>query len=175
MLHIQGSGRVTLPGGRQIHVGFAGHNGRAFRGIGSILRDAGVLKGGQTTMDKVRAWLRSHPAEAAAYMDENARYIFFRLRADNAAGPVGSLGAALTPGRSLAVDPRFIPLGAPLWLETSDPDGQPIRRLVVAQDTGAAITGAVRGDLFWGHGESAFAMAARMSSPGRYFILVPQI
>ena len=84
-----------------------------------------------------------------------------------------SLGVALTPGRSLAVDPRFVPLGAPIWLDTTDPDAAPIRRLVSAQDMGAAILGPIRGDLFWGHGEPAFAMAARMHSAGRYFILIP--
>ena len=184
ILHIQGSGRVALPDGREIHVGFAGHNGQAFRGIGSILRTAGVLKPGQASMDHVRDWLRAHPDDAARYMDENARYIFFRITGDSARpgpqdqapqdpGPQGALGVPLTAGRSLAVDPTFLPLGAPVWLETADPDGVPIRRLVSAQDVGAAITGPVRGDLFWGHGEAAFAAAARMQSKGRYFILIP--
>jgi membrane-bound lytic murein transglycosylase A len=174
ILHIQGSGRVTLPDGRRVGVGFAGHNGLAFRGIGGVLLKAGVLRPGEGSMGHVRQWLRDHPKEAARYMDENARYIFFHLTAgETAAGPLGSQGVPLTPGRSLAVDPRFIPLGAMLWLDTRDPDGRPIQRLMVAQDTGAAIKGPVRGDLFWGYGEDAFAMAARMHSSGKYYILVP--
>jgi membrane-bound lytic murein transglycosylase A len=174
ILHIQGSGRVTLPDGRQIHVGYAGNNGRAFRGIGSILIKAGVLKPNEATMDHVRTWLRTHPDAAAGYMDQNARYIFFRANPLNdGSGPIGALGVSLTANRSLAVDPQFIPLGAPVWLDTTSPDGTPIRRLVLAQDTGAAITGPVRGDLFWGHGEAAFAAAARMHSQGHYFVLVP--
>lgn len=175
ILHIQGSGRVTLQDGRQIHIGFAGHNGLTFHGIGGILIAAGVLKPGEASMDRVRDWLHAHPVDAARYMDENARYIFFRINpsSGNDNGPPGALGVALSAGRSLAVDPRFVPLGAPLWLDTADADGVPIRRLVAAQDMGAAILGPVRGDLFWGHGEKAFAMAARMHSTGHYFVLIP--
>ena len=171
ILHIQGSGRVALTDGTTLRLSFAGHNGHRFKGIGSILLSAGVLK--SATMDKVRTWLRDHPAEAAAYMNQNARYIFFRLGAADG-GPIGALGVPLTPQRSLAVDPRVVPLGSPLWLDTTDPDGKPFRHLIVAQDTGAAITGAVRGDVFWGFGETAFATAARMKSPGRYMVLLPR-
>lgn len=171
ILHIQGSGRVALTDGTTLRLSFAGHNGHRFKGIGSILLAAGVLK--SATMDNVRAWLRDHPAEAAAYMNQNARYIFFKPGPVDG-GPIGALGVPLTAQRSLAVDPRVVPLGAPVWLDTVDPDGKPFRRLVVAQDTGAAITGAVRGDVFWGFGEPAFAVAARMKSPGRYMALVPR-
>ena len=122
-----------------------------------------------------RAWLQEHPAAAAAYMNRNARYIFFRIQpTSDTDGPIGSLGVPLPAGRALAVDPRTIPLGAPVWLDTIDADGKPLQRLMVALDTGAAITGAVRGDVFWGFGEPAFAQAARMKSPGRYVILVPR-
>jgi membrane-bound lytic murein transglycosylase A len=173
ILHIQGSGRMNLDDGRVLHIGFAGHNGLAFRGIGSILIAEGVLKPGEANMDRVRTWLHDHPTEAAQFMDENARYIFFRINSGDAGGPVGAFGVSLTPGRSLAVDPRFVPLGMFLWLDTTAPSGAPIQRLVAAQDTGAAIMGPVRGDLFWGDGDDAFAQAARMNSPGRYFVLVP--
>lgn len=173
ILHIQGSGRMTLDDGQVLQLGFAGHNGRGFRGIGSILLAAGVLQQGDANMERVRSWLRDHPDDARRYMDENPRYIFFRTNPGGGDGPIGSFGVPLTPNRSLAVDPRFIPLGAFLWLDTAAPDGTPIRRLVAAQDTGAAITGPVRGDLFWGHGDEAFAQAARMNSPGRYYVLVP--
>ena len=176
ILHIQGSGRVTLPDGSIMRIGFAGSNGRAFRGIGSVLLEAGALKPGGASMIAVREWLRAHPDEAAKHMNQNNRYIFFRKLhpSETEDGPVGASNVSLTPGRSIAVDPRFIPLGAPLWLDTSDPDGIPIQRLVVAQDTGAAITGPVRGDYFWGHGEEAFNKAARMKSTGSYFVLVPK-
>ena len=176
ILHIQGSGRVTLPDGHVIRIGFAGHNGLSFRGIGGILLKAGVLKSGQGSMISVREWLRSHPEQAAEYMNMNARYIFFR-RLDPAQtedGPIGAFGVSLTPMRSIAVDPRFIPLGVPVWLDTSDPDGVPLQRLVSAQDVGSAIKGTVRGDFFWGHGSAAFAKAGRMKSDGQYFVFVPK-
>lgn len=175
ILHIQGSGRVTLPDGSIMRIGFAGSNGRAFKGIGSILLEAGELKRGGASMIAVRDWLTAHPEAAIRYMNRNTRYIFFRkVSADEAEdGPIGASNVSLTPGRSLAVDPRFIPLGAPLWLDSHDPDGLPLQRLVVAQDTGAAITGPVRGDFFWGHGDAAFMKAARMRSSGGYVVLVP--
>ncbi len=174
ILHIQGSGRVTLTDGDRMRLGFAGSNGQRFQGIGSILLKAGVLKAGEATMDNVRTWLRAHPEDAARYMRENGRFIFFQLRPDDAGGPIGALGVPLTAGRSLAVDPEVVPLGAPLWLASVDPDGKTLQRLVFAQDIGAAITGAVRGDYFWGTGEAAFQKAARMKSRGRYAILLPQ-
>lgn len=172
VLHIQGSGQITLPDGAMMRVGFAGHNGHAFKGLGRILIDEGVLKPGDSSMGAVRDWLKKNPKRAADLMNRNARYIFFkRIEGD---GPIGAEGVALTPGRSLAVDPRSVPLGLPVWLDTADPDGAPLRRLVMAQDVGAAITGAVRGDFFWGSGEAAFAKAARMKSRGAYYVLVPR-
>lgn len=176
VLHIQGSGRVTLPDGQVVRIGFAGSNGRAFKGIGSILLEAGALKPGGASMINVRDWLTQHPSEAAAYMNQNTRYIFFRRLdpSETEDGPVGAQGVSLTPLRSMAVDPRFVPLGAPLWLDTTDPDGLPLQRLMVAQDVGAAITGAVRGDVFWGAGSEAFAKAARMKSGGGYVVFVPK-
>jgi len=176
ILHIQGSGRVTLPDGQMMRIGFAGSNGRSFRGIGSILLEAGELKPGGASMVAVREWLGQHPTEAAEYMNRNTRYIFFRRLdpSETEDGPVGAQGVSLTPLRSMAVDPRFVPLGAPLWLETADPDGIPLQRLMVAQDVGAAITGAVRGDIFWGAGEDAFSKAGRMKSAGTYFVFIPK-
>ena len=172
ILSIQGSGRVTLPDGGTIRVGFDGTNGRAFVGITRILMDAGKLNAHQATMPETRAWLEAHPAEATALMDKNPRYIFFRLIQGD--GPIGAEGVALTPLRSLAVDPTFVPLGVPIWLDTTTPDGKPFRRLMVAQDTGAAIRGAVRGDIFWGTGQRAFDQAGRMKSAGAYYLLVPR-
>lgn len=172
ILHIQGSGQVILPDKTMIRVGFAAHNGHAFTGLGKILLDEGVLKPGEASMIGVRDWLLKNPARAAALMNKNARYIFFR-RIDGD-GPIGAEGVALTRLRSLAVDPRTVPLGAPVWVETKDPDGESLNRLMMAQDVGAAILGAVRGDVFWGAGDAAFDKAARMKSKGRAAVLLPR-
>jgi len=172
ILSIQGSGRVTLPDGTSVRVGFDGTNGKQFVGLSRILLDAGKIAPGQTTMPEVRAWLEAHAAEAPALMDRNPRYIFFRTI--EGAGPIGAEGVALTPLRSLAIDPRFVPLGVPVWLATTAPDGAALRRLLVAQDAGAAIKGPMRGDIFWGSGESAFERAGRMKSSGTLFLLLPR-
>ncbi len=168
ILQIQGSGRVRLEDGTILRVGVAATNGRKFVGLGTLLAARGQPGG---SMPAIRAWLEAHPAEAGAVMAGNPRYVFYRLVEGD--DPVGGEGVALTPGRSLAVDPRFVPLGVPLWLDTNAPSGQPIRRLVVAQDTGAAIKGPVRGDLFWGAGNAAFEQAGRMKSAGRVWLLLP--
>jgi membrane-bound lytic murein transglycosylase A len=124
-------------------------------------------------MQAMRAWLRANPAEAAEIMRRNTRYIFFRWIDGD--GPIGSQGVALTPGRSLAVDPAFLPLGVPVFLETTWPGSdRPLRRLLVAQDTGSAIKGPLRGDFFWGSGEPALAEAGRMKQSGKVYILLPK-
>jgi len=169
ILHIQGSGRLVLDDGSAIRLGYAASNGHRFVGLGKILAERGKASG---SMQDIRAWLKTNRAEAPALMAENPRYIFLRIIEGE--GPIGAQGVALTPGRSLAVDPRFIPYGAPLWLDTVEPGGKALRRLMIAQDTGAAITGVVRGDVFWGTGEAALAQAGRMKSPGGYFILLPK-
>ncbi len=176
-LQAQGSGRVRLAEGGSLRVGYAASNGLPATLIGRILVKRGELTKEAATMQTVRQWLRDHPAEATKLMQMNARYIFFREIPGD--GPVGSLGVALTPGRSLAVDPDLLPLGAPLWLDTTYPAGtpeagRPLRRLVVAQDRGAAIKGAVRGDLYWGSGEAALRYAGPMKQPGRYYLLLPK-
>ena len=170
ILHIQGSGRVRFPDGTVQRVGVAASNGRKFVGLGKLLADAGKVEAG-ASMPEIRAWLKAHPAEAARLMAANPRYIFYRLVEGD--GPIGAQGVALTPGRSLAIDNRFVPLGVPVWLDTTEPSGRPLRRLVMAQDTGAAIKGPVRGDLFWGAGEAAFEQAGRMKSRGRTWLLLP--
>jgi len=171
IMQIQGSGRVRLDDGSQIRLGVAGNNGHKFVGIGKLLKDAGKLDG-DTTMPAIRAWLKAHPAEGRELLAKNPRYIFYGVNLGD--GPLGTEGVALTPERSLAVDPRFIPLGAPVWLDTVDPQGKPLRRLMMAQDTGAAIKGVVRGDVFWGAGEAAFEQAGRMKSPCRLVLLLPK-
>jgi membrane-bound lytic murein transglycosylase A len=171
-LQVQGSGIVAFPDGSRRRVGFAAANGLPFTAIGRLLKESGKLAPGEATAQGVMAWLRAHPAEAWEMMQQNRRYIFFRMLEGE--GPLGAQGVALTPGRSLAVDPALLPLGAPFWLDTTMPGGgQPLRRLVVAQDSGAAIKGAVRGDLFWGAGEPALAEAGRMQQKGRYWLLLP--
>ena len=164
-LHVQGSGRVSLPDGSVVRVGFAGSNGLDFASIG--------VPGAGGSMQGIRKWLRANPTAATAILQRNPRYIFFRKIDGD--GPIGAQGVALTPGRSLAVDPAFLPLGVPLWLDTTWPSSErPLRRLMVAQDTGNAIKGPIRGDFFWGFGEPALAEAGRMKQRGHYYLLLPK-
>lgn len=172
LLHIQGSGRVTLPDGLVKRVGFAISNGHRFVGIGKTLIERGKLSKDNSSMQAVVAWLKANPDEATALVAENPRYIFFRIL--DGEGPQGAQGVALTAGRSLAVDLEHVPLGVPLWLDTHDPDGKPLRRLMLAQDTGSAIKGPIRGDFFWGAGAGAFDKAGRMKSRGGYWLLLPR-
>ena len=174
ILHIQGSGRIRLAEGGATRVGFAAANGQPFFGIGRALVERGVLPKDKASMQEIRAWLKAHPEEARQIMQMNRRYVFFReIEGD---GPIGAEGVALTPRRSLAVDTALLPLGAPVWLDSHWPaePNRPLRRLMVAQDTGVAIQGAVRGDFFWGTGEVALAEAGRMRSAGRYWLLLPK-
>ncbi|HLO77766.1 MAG TPA: murein transglycosylase A, partial [Magnetospirillum sp.] len=152
ILHIQGSGRIRMEDGSVLRLAVAATNGHKFVGIGKILRDKGLVD--DSSMPTVRAWLKANPEQGRALMAQNPRYVFYRPIGGD--GPIGSEGVALTPERSLAVDPKFIPLGVPVFLDTVEPSGKPLRRLVMAQDTGSAIKGPVRGDFFWGPGEAAF-------------------
>ena len=173
-LHIQGSGRVRLPDGSEMRVGYAAQNGHKYVAIGRELIDRGELKREEVSLQTIRDWLRAHPDQAAALMNSNPSYVFFQeLKGD---GPLGAQNVALTPGRSLAVDSKFLPYGVPVWLDAEDPldSGQRLRRLMVAQDTGGAIRGPVRGDVFWGHGPDAELRAGVMKSPGEYYIFLPR-
>jgi len=177
ILQIQGSGLVKLADGRQTRVGYAGNNGRDFVPVARLMIQAGIIRKDQASMQAVRAWLKGHTAEARDWMQKNPRYIFFReLDAGNGLpeGPSGALGVTLTPTRSMAVDPDFLPLGVPVWLDTKAPDGTPLQRLMVAQDVGSAIKGPIRGDLYWGTGEPALEFAGRMKSSGQYYVLLPK-
>lgn len=172
-LQVQGSGQVVLPDGGRVRIGFAGSNGLPFYAIGRALIDEGIVDRKTVSMQSIRDWLRANPAEAKALMHRNKRFIFFRLIEGE--GPIGAQGVALTPGRSLAVDPAFVALGTPLWLATSYPaEDRPLNRLMVAQDTGSAIKGVVRGDFFWGSGEEALHYAGRMKQTGRFWLLLPR-
>ncbi len=171
ILQIQGSGRMMTPDG-EIKLGYAGNNGHSFIGIGTIMREAGVLERGKASMPEMRKWLRANPEKARALMARNPRYIFFKeIQGDS---PYGAAGVVLTPKRSIAVDNTYIPMNTPVWLDTVDPDGVKLNRLVVAQDIGSAIRGGIRADFFWGHGEEAFDKAGRMKSRGRYYLLLPE-
>ncbi len=178
-LHIQGSGLVTITDGSKVRVGYAGTNGHPYFAIGRSLVARGALAQEDVSMQTIRQWLDANPQEALALMQENASYIFFRRLAGDA--PVGAQGVALTPGRSLAVDTAWLPLGLPVWLDTVTTDtqeerGDPIhfRRLMIAQDTGGAIKGIVRGDVYCGTGNDAGARAGRMREAGRYYGLLPR-
>lgn len=176
-LQVQGSGRIRLAEGGTTRVGFAAHNGYGFVSAGRILVDEGWLTKDEATAQTVAQWLKQHPAQAPGIMARNPRFIFFREIAGD--GPVGAQGVVLTPERSMAVDGALLPLGAPLWIDTTwpagtGPAGQPLQRLMIAQDVGGAIKGAVRGDLFWGTGAQALEVAGRLKQPGRYFILLPK-
>ncbi|MBO4643768.1 MAG: MltA domain-containing protein [Alphaproteobacteria bacterium] len=171
ILQIQGSGILKLPDGKQIGIGYDGNNGHRFTGIGSVMAKKGLLKNGVYTMSEIRDWLISNPEQAQKLMHENKRYIFFKKL--DKPGAIGSLGVPLTAGRSLAVDPAYIPLGSFLWLQ-AEHDKTPLNRLMTAQDTGSAIKGVIRGDFFWGAGEQALKEAGRMRSQGTYFLLLPK-
>lgn len=170
-LEIQGSGRVTLDDGTVLRINYAASNGHPYVPIGRVLIERGALAPSAVSLQSIRAWLVAHPTEAPAVMNRNPSYVFFH---ESPLGATGAEGVVLTAGRSMAVDPRFIPLGAPLFVDLSPLEGVgPIRRLVVAQDTGGAIRGRVRGDLFWGAGPEAADRAGRMRQAGRYWLLVP--
>jgi len=173
-LQIQGSGRVRLDTGGTVWARYAGKNGHPYFPIGREMIRRGALTPETASMQSIRGWLKAHPDEAADVMALNQSFVFFRLD-DGTQGPIGSQGVTLTAERSVAVDPGFLPLGAPLWLETTDPlsSETALRRLVIAQDTGGAIKGPTRADLFWGAGQAAAASAGAMKQPGRLFILVP--
>jgi membrane-bound lytic murein transglycosylase A len=172
-LHVQGSGRVVLADGSVVRVGYAAANGHTYTAIGRELIARGEVAREAMSMQAIRDWLAAHPAEAKSVMAANASFVFFReLEGD---GPVGSQGVVLTPGRSLAVDTRFMALGAPVWIDSLDPltPDVPLRRLMVSQDTGGAIRGPLRGDVFWGNGSDAAARAGRMQSSAELYVLLP--
>jgi membrane-bound lytic murein transglycosylase A len=181
-LQIQGSGRIELADGSVIRLGYADQNGHPYRAIANVLISRGELTLEAASMQAIRDWARANPDRLPALLDENPSYVFFReippppqgtLDA-TIDGPLGSLGVPLLARRTIAVDSRAIPLGSPMWLATRQPSsGVPIERLVLAQDTGGAIRGAVRADFFWGAGDEAAHEAGKMREPGRLWMLWP--
>lgn len=181
LLQVQGSGRVQLPDGEVIRLQYADQNGQPYRAVGRYLTDRGEIPPGQASVPAIRAWLAAHPERTAEVLDSNPSVVFFTTAAlggaggDAGAGPRGALGVSLTAQRSVAVDARIVPLGAPLFLATTFPGtGLPLARVVLAQDTGGAIRGAVRADFFWGLGSAAGDLAGRMREQGRMWLLWPR-
>ena len=180
-LQIQGSGRVRLPDGRMVRLGYAAQNGHAYTAIGGVLIARGEIAREDMSMAAIRTWLAAHPREADELMNRNASYVFFEETPldDPALGPKGAEGVALTPGRSLAVDARVWPYGLPIHIagRISAADGvgeEDIARLMIAQDTGGAIRGVVRGDLFFGWGPEAERRAGGTDGPVRFYVLLPK-
>jgi len=164
-LQVQGSGRVQLPDGQTIRMAYADQNGHPYRSVGRYLVDKGELTLDQASAQGIRDWVNAHPDRTREVLDSNPSMVFFREEAiaDPSIGPKGALGVPLTPERSIAVDPAYIPLGAPVFLSTTYPaTDTPLRRLMMAQDTGGAIKGLVRADFFWGFGRPAAESAGRM-------------
>ncbi len=175
ILHVQGSGIGKLPDGSTVNIGYAAHNGHGYRSIARYLIDQGALNRHQAGWQHIRNWMAQNPDQVRTLLYQNPRYIFFKLLPKDR-GAVGSINQPLTAQRSLAIDPSHMPLGLPIWLDTPAPLDQhkPLRRLMVAQDTGAAIKGVIRGDFFWGRGKSAERNAGTMKSRGGYFLLLPK-
>jgi len=174
LLQIQGSGRVRLADGKQVRLAYAEQNGHPYRAIGRWLVEQGELKKEDVTMDAIRAWAKAHPTRVPELLRSNPSYVFFVRSADSPEGPRGSLNVPLTAGYSVAVDRTVVPLGSLLWLSTTRPDGTPVVRPVAAQDTGGAIAGEVRADLYWGSGDAAGMLAGDMKQQGNLWLLWPK-
>jgi membrane-bound lytic murein transglycosylase A len=173
-LQIQGSGQVRLENGERIRIGYADQNGHPFRSLGRQLVERGEMTLDQASMQSIKAWAAANPAKLQEALNQNPSYVFFR-ELPTAEGPVGALGVPLTAEYSLAVDRRFVPLGAPVFLATTYPlSEERLERLMAAQDTGGAIRGVVRADFYWGTGSEAGARAGRMRQQGRLWLLWPR-
>jgi membrane-bound lytic murein transglycosylase A len=179
-LHIQGSGRVVLDTGELVKVGFAGRNGHPYYAIGRDLVKRGLILKEKISLQTIRDWLENNPTQATELMNKNKSYIFFRehkatkTKRSKGEGPIGAAGVSLTPGRSLAVDRKYFAMGIPIWINTKHPiKKDPLRRLMIAQDTGGAIVGPIRGDFFWGTGLNAREAAGKMREEGQVYILLP--
>jgi membrane-bound lytic murein transglycosylase A len=175
---IEGSAKANLDDGTTVWLEFAGKNGRAYRGVGGVLRGSGLLKPGQGTMQGIRAWFHDNPTRYDEIADQDASYVFFLE--SKLPGAVGSQKAILTARRSMAVDRSLIALSTPIWVETNTPvpgkpgTTAPWHQLLIAQDTGAGIVGAVRGDIYWGDDAEAAELGGRMGGPGKYWLLLPR-
>ena len=184
VLQIQGSGRLRLQGAdgrtptvQTVRLAFAGHNDQPYASVGRWLIQQGELRPDAASWPAIKDWARRNPQRVQQMLWQNPRVVFFREEPlpDPSVGPRGAQGVPLTPGRSVAVDPKSVPYGTPLWLDSTEPlSAKPLQRLVMAQDTGSAITGAVRADYFWGWGADAEAQAGRTKQPLRLWVLWPK-
>ncbi len=172
-LQVQGSGRIRLPDGSMMRVGYGGKNGREYSSIGMALVDRGEFEPHQVSAAVIRNWVRKNRKEGRALLWENESYVFFREVSEVPAdrGPLGAMNRSITKGRTIAVDPEFVTLGAPVWIEKEG--AEPINRLMIAQDTGSAIKGAQRADIFFGTGDEAGREAGKIKDPGRMIVLLP--
>ena len=174
-MQIQGSGRVELPDGSFLRLGYADQNGHPYKSIGKLLVERGELTLDQASMQSIKQWGINNPDKLPALLAANPSFVFFRELPESLPGPLGALGVPVTAGRSIAVDPKYIPLGAPVFLATTLPNSAtPLHRLMMAQDTGGAIRGGVRADFFWGFGAEAGEMAGKMKQKGRMWVLLPR-
>jgi len=174
-LQIQGSGLVRLDNGEQVHVGYADQNGHTYNSIGRLLIERGELTLAQASMQGIKNWARSNLDKVRELLNNNPSYVFFRELPAGLPGPLGALGVPILGERSVAVDPKFVPLGAPVFLSTTEPNSsKPLKRLMMAQDTGGAIKGGVRADFFWGAGPDAGAKAGAMKQTGKIWVLLPK-
>lgn len=178
-LEIQGSGFIKLADGSHMFIGYAGENGAAYTSIASVLISRGVMTRDNASMQKIKAYFKEHPDQMQEVLDQNKSFVFFDKQKKSIAQ--GAQGVYLTPGYSMAVDRAWIPLGMPLWLNTTKPvadlasaESEPFDRLFIAQDTGGAIRGPIRGDVFWGTGKKAGAIAGRMKNKGVYWLFLPR-
>ena len=172
-LQIQGSGRIRMPDGHVMRVGYAGKNNQPYRSIGQELIRRGELTASEASAETIQDWVRRNPVEGQQLLNHNPSFVFFRKIADLAPdeGPIGAMGRSITPMRSVAIDPAFVPLGAPVWVEKDGAD--PVRRLMIAQDTGGAIKGPQRADLYFGTGPDAGRRAGQVKDSGRMIVLMP--
>lgn len=173
-LQVQGSGQVQLADGSRVRIAYADQNGHPYKSIGRWLIDKGELTLAQASAQGIQKWARANPQRLSELLNANPSYVFFREEVANGEGPKGSLGVPLTGGRAIAVDPRTVPLGAPVFMSFAMPDGKPIRRLMLAQDTGGAIRGRVRADFYWGFGDAAGKLAGQMRQQGKMWMLWPK-
>ena len=174
-MQIQGSGQIQLADGSRVRLNYADQNGHPYRAIGRWLVERGEMKAEQASMQNIKAWAKANPSRMTEMLNANPSLVFFRELPVEGSGPQGAMGLPLTPERSLAVDPRHVPLGAPIWLATTRPNSeQALTRLMLGQDTGGAIRGVVRADFYWGSGPEAGSLAGRMRQQGRLWVLLPR-
>lgn len=174
-LQIQGSGVVQFENGEQVMVGYADQNGHTYNSVGRLLIERGEITSANASMAGIKNWVKNNPLKFRELLNNNPSFVFFRELPSGLPGPIGALGVPILAERAVAVDPKFVPLGAPVFLSTTQPNNnKPLKRLMMAQDTGGAIKGGVRADFFWGAGAEAGAKAGAMKQSGKIWVLLPK-